>query len=101
MDRRCVQNHAVIVDYRQSVDVNIEAVIATEIGLDVGQRMVGAQKLPQDGAALLRVLRGCLVIRPAELLGASLRLHRGVFIPACIRRGTFHQVDWIHGILLC
>ena len=101
MDRRGVQDHAVIVDHRQPVDVDIEAVVAAEIGLDIGQGMIGAQKLPQDGAALLRVLRRCLVIRPAELLGTSLRLRRGVFIPAGICRGTFHQVDWGHGMLLC
>ena len=101
MNRRRVQNHAVIVDHRQPVDVDIEAVVAAKIGLDIGQRVVGAQKLTQDGAALLRVLRGCLVICPTKLLGTSLRLRRGVFIPACIRRGTLHQVDWVHRILLC
>ena len=57
MNRRRVQNHAVIVDHRQPVDVDIEAVVAAKIGLDIGQRVVGAQKLTQDGAALLRVLR--------------------------------------------
>ena len=67
MNRRRVQNHAVIVDHRQPVDVDIEAVVAAKIGLDIGQRVVGAQKLTQDGAALLRVLRGCLVICPTKL----------------------------------
>lgn len=73
MDRRCVQNHAVIVDYRQSVDVNIEAVIATEIGLDVGQRMVGAQKLPQDGAARLCASTGAFSYPHAYAAGRFIR----------------------------
>ena len=73
MDRRRVQDHAVIVDHCQTVDVNIEAIVAAKIGLDVGQRMVGAQKLPQDGAALLCASAGAFSYPQAYAAGRFIR----------------------------
>ena len=68
VDGRGIQNHAVIVDNRQAVGMNIEAVIAVKAGLDKGQRVAGAKQFSQNVLPLLLLVGSGAVVFPAKPL---------------------------------
>ena len=94
--RRSIQNDAVVVDDRQPVGVDVEAVVAVEIRLDAGHGRAGAQQLLQNRAALFRFVWGGAVVLPAQLLGACLCFGGGVFVTAGVGRRAFHNFNRVH-----
>lgn len=78
MDRRCVQDHAVIIDHRQPVGVDVEAIITAEGRFDERQRVARSQKLPQDLCPHIPLLRTGLIVPPAQHFCLFLKLSRHV-----------------------
>ena len=100
MDRRGVKDHAVVIDDRQSVGVDIESIIASERRFNGGHGMASAQKFLQDLPPLFLFIRRGFVVLPAELFGVALFIHWDVLKAARVCGGAFHNLKYIHIWLL-
>ena len=78
MNRRGIQNHAVVVDDRKAVCMDVEAIITVKIRFDKGQGMAGSQQFLQNGLPLFRLIRGSVVVFPTKLLRIGFPIRRKV-----------------------
>ena len=84
--RRGIQNDTVIVDDRQAVGMDVEAIVTVEIRLNAGQGRAGAQQSLQDAAPLFLFVGSGAVVLPAQLLCTVLFLRGGCFHSRLRRR---------------
>ena len=96
--RRGIQNDAVIIDDRQAVGMDIEAIVTVEIWLNAGHGRAGAQQGLQDTAPLFLFVRSGAVVLPAQLLCTVLFLRGGVFIAADVGGRAFHNIQSVHRV---
>lgn len=100
VDGRGVQDDAVVVDDRETVGVDVEAVIAVEGWLDEGQVGTIPQQLLEDFPAAFRLIGRQLVVGPAQPLGFGLPPGRKVTVLPRIALGAFENIQLIHALLL-
>ena len=96
--RRGIQNDAVIIDDRQAVGMDIEAIVTVEIWLNAGHGRAGAQQGLQDTAPLFLFVGNGAVVLPTQLLCTVLFLRGGVFIAADIGGRAFHNIQSVHRV---
>ena len=91
--RRGIQNDTVIIDDRQAVGMDVEAIVTVEIRLNAGHGRAGAQQGLQDTAPLFLFVGSGAVVLPAQLLCTVLFLRGGVFIAADVGGRAFHNIQ--------
>ena len=96
--RRGIQNDTVIIDDRQAVGMDVEAIVTVEIRLNAGHGRAGAQQGLQDTAPLFLFVGSGAVVLPAQLLCTVLFLRGGVFIATDIGGRVFHNIQSVHSI---
>ena len=78
--RRCVEDHAVVIEKCEAVKMDVEAVIALKTRHDADRPFHGAEEIAQDLLLTLAVCRIGLVKFPAEAMRLALALaERAVF----------------------
>ena len=92
------QNDTVIVDDRQAVSMDVEAIVTVEVRLNAGHRRACAQQGLQDAAPLFLFVGSGAVVLPAQLLCTVLFLRGGVFIAADIGGRAFHNIQSVHRV---
>ena len=96
--RRGIQNDTVIIDDRQAVGMDIEAIVTVEIWLNAGHGRAGAQQGLQDTAPLFLFVGSGAVVLPTQLLCTVLFLRGGVFIAADVGGRAFHNIQSVHRV---
>ena len=96
--RRGIQNDTVIIDDRQAVGMDIEAIVTVEIWLNAGHGRAGAQQGLQDTAPLFLFVGSGAVVLPTQLLCTVLFLRGGVFIATDIGGRVFHNIQSVHHV---
>ena len=96
--RRGIQNDTVIIDDRQAVGMDVEAIVTVEIRLNAGHGRAGAQQGLQDTAPLFLFVGSGAVVLPAQLLCTVLFLRGGVFIATDIGGRVFHNIQSVHRV---
>ena len=96
--RRGIQNDTVIIDDRQAVGMDVEAIVTVEVRLNAGHGRAGAQQGLQDAAPLFLFVGSGAVVLPAQLLCTVLFLRGGVFIAADVGGRAFHNIQSVHRV---
>ena len=96
--RRGIQNDTVIIDDRQAVGMDVEAIVTVEIRLNAGHGRAGAQQGLQDTAPLFLFVGSGAVVLPTQLLCTVLFLRGGVFIATDIGGRVFHNIQSVHHV---
>ena len=96
--RKGIQNDTVIIDDRQAVGMDVEAIVTVEIRLNAGHGRAGAQQGLQDTAPLFLFVGSGAVVLPAQLLCTVLFFRGGVFIATDIGGRVFHNIQSVHRV---